>query len=287
MASLYDEIVVERLYNGKTQLDRSLQQLILDAETVLDLNPGLRKRTILRIDAGGGRDEDLNWVLNRDYLLLGKVKHGRRAAKLCRSVTAWYPDPKLPHREVGWVEEPHPYDRPTRQLAIRHRKQDCQWSYHVLVFNLTDAMLFWLAGQTPPKTPAPETVLLTAVHAYDRRGGAAETSLKGSKQGLGITKRNKKSFAAQEMLVLLGQLAYNLIGWLRHDLARHTPALGRFGMLRLVRDAFHVPGRVEMDSRGRFRTITLNEAHPLALPFVQALRSFLARDGTALNLGQI
>jgi hypothetical protein len=257
VASLYDEIVAERLYNGKTQLDRSLQQLVLDAESVLDRNPGLRKRTILRIDAGGGRDADLNWVLNRDYLLLGKVQHGRRAVNLCRSVATWYPDPKVPHRDVGWVEEPHPYDRPTRQLAIRHRKQDGQWSYHVLVFNLTEAMLSWLVGQTPSETLAPETVLLTAVHACDRRGGAAETSLKGSEQGLRITRRNKKSFAAQGMLVLLGQLAYNRIGWLRHDLAMHTPAPGPFGMLRMVRDAFHVHGRVEIDSRGRFRTITL------------------------------
>ena len=36
---------------------------------------------------------------------------------------------------------------------------------------------------------------------------AVETSIKDSKQGLGITKGNKRNFHAQEMLVLLAQLA--------------------------------------------------------------------------------
>lgn len=287
VASLYDEIVVERLYNGKTQLDRSLQQLVQAAEDTLHLNPGFRKRTILRVDAGGGRDEDINWVLNRDYYLLGKVKNWRRAEKLCRSVTTWYADPKVAPRQVGWVEDPHPYLRPTRQLAIRHRKQNGKWSYHVLVFNLTDEMLYWLVDQTPPEATAPEAILLTALYAYDRRGGAAETTIKGSKQGLGITKRNKQRFAAQEMLILLGQLAYNLISWLRPDLTAVRPALRRWGMLRMVRDAFHISGRVAIDGQGHIQQITLNKAHSLAEPFINALSGYLARDGTSLNLGEI
>lgn len=287
VATLYDEIVVERLYNGKTQLDRSLQQLVSDAEQVLNLNPGFRKRTIMRVDAGGGRDEDINHLLNQEYYLLGKVKNWRRAEKLCRSVTTWYPDPKIPHRQMGWVEEPHAYVRPTRQLAIRHRKKNGKWSYHVLVFNLTDEMLYWLIDQTLPDAPLPEAILLTAMYAYDRRGGAAETSIKGSKQGLGITKRNKQRFAAQEMLILLGQLAYNLISWIRQDLATVRPAWQRLGMLRMVRDVFHISGQVVLDGQGHIQCITLNNAHPLAQPFMAGLLCYLARDGTSLNLGEI
>ena len=37
-ASLYDEVVVDQLYDGKTQLNRCLPQLITDAKTVLGLN---------------------------------------------------------------------------------------------------------------------------------------------------------------------------------------------------------------------------------------------------------
>ena len=287
VATLYDEIVTEHLYNGKTQLDRSLQELVSAAERVLDLGVSRRQRTIVRVDAGGGRDADINWLLQRKYLLLGKVKHWRRAAKLARSVTTWYPDPKVPGREVGWVEELHPYAHPTRQLAIRNRKKNGAWSYHVLVFTLTNAMLFWLARQPFRHQPTAQQILFAALQAYDLRSGGAETIVKGSKQGLGLTKRNKRRFAAQEMLVLLAQLAYNLISWVRNQLACHSPRLRLYGMLRMVRDLFHITGYIKLDAHGRVLQITLNEAHALASSFVLALSSPLARDDLSLILGQI
>jgi len=287
VATCYDEIVTERLYSGKIQLNRSLHQLIEDAESVLDLNPGFRRRTILRVDGGGGSDKDINWMLSRHYHILVKVRNWRRAERLCRSVTAWHPDPKISNREVGWVEQPHKYDQPTRQLAIRTRKQNGKWRYHVLVFNLTDEMLFWLSDYPQSQTTTATVALLAALYAYDRRSGAAETTIKGSKQGLGLTKRNKKRFEAQEMLVLLAQLAYNLISWTRNGLAAQLSSLARWGMLRMVRDGFHIAGRIEFDPNGHIRQVTLNQAHNLAEIFIKALSPFLARDGTSVILGQI
>jgi hypothetical protein len=67
IATLYDEIVVERLYSGKVQLERSLQPLMVAAEQVLDLSKAQRQQTIVRVDGGGGRDADINWLLQRDY----------------------------------------------------------------------------------------------------------------------------------------------------------------------------------------------------------------------------
>lgn len=287
VATRYDEIVVDRLYDGKTQLERSLQQLVAATEEVLALNPGFRKRTIIRVDGGGGSDKDINWLLNRHYLLLVKVKNWQRAAKLCRSVTTWHRDRRVPDREVGWVQQPHAYDQPTRQLAIRALQKNGKYSHMVLVFNLSDEMLFWLTDR--PLLPKVTTTdcLFAALYAYDRRSGAAETIIKGSKQGLGLNKRNKKRFAAQEMLVLLGQLAYNLIAWTRNTLATYSQPLARWGMLRMVRDAFHIPGCIHLDSRGRIQRVTLNQAHALSAVFIKALSSYLARDGTSLILGQI
>lgn len=287
IATLYDEIVVECLYDGKRQLDRSLQALVTDAEQVLKLTKRRRQRTIVRVDAGGGRDEDINWLLRRDYHILGKVKNWRRAAKLAQSVTVWYPDSKVPKREVGWVESPHEYDRPTRQLAIRHRKKDGTWSYHVLVFTLTDSMIFWLARRPFRKNHTPEEVLFASLQAYDLRSGGVETTIKGSKQGLGLIKRNKRLFAAQEMLVLLAQLAYNLISWTRNLLAVQSPSLRRFGMLRMVRDVFHIPGKAILDSQDRILRITLTNSHVLAPPLVRALAPILDQGNVLLNLGQI
>lgn len=286
VATLYDELVVERLYPGKTQLNRSLQALVTEAEQILDLNPGFRRRTVIRTDAGGGRDEDVNWLLNRHYGFLTKVTNWRRVAKLFQSVAVWQSDPKDPRRQLGWVEQPHPYDQSTRQLAIRCAKKDGSWSSHVLVFNLSDDTLRWLTP-TLVTTDASLQVMLAALYAYDQRGGAAETTIKGSKQGLGLTKRNKKRFQAQEMLLLLAQLAYNLTAWTRNGLAACQPTLRQFGMLRMVRDAFHIPGTIAFDTHGHIVAVTLNQAHALASTFVLALGSFLARDGTVANLGQI
>lgn len=287
VATLYDEIVVERLYCGKTQLERSLQPLVTAAEEALDLDEARRQHTIVRSDGGGGRDEDVNWLLERDYLILVKVKNWKRAAKLAQSVTTWHTDPKTGDREIGWVEAPHAYARSTRQVALRMLNKKGGWTYRVLVFNLPDALLFWLAQQPVRCAPTRIQIMQAVVYAYDRRSGGVESSIKGSKQGLGLTKRNKRRFAAQEMLVLLAQLAYNLIAWTQRALARHGPPFRPFGILRMVRDVFHITGKITLDAQGRILDITLNQAHALALPFVQAMSALLAGDGLSLNLGQI
>lgn len=189
--------------------------------------------------------------------------------------------------EVGWVEVPHPYVKSTRQLAIRKRKQTGEWSYHVLVFTLPDQALFWLGRHPLRRHPTPKQVLFAALAAYDLRSGGAETMIKSSKQGLGLSRRNKRHFAAQEMLVLLAQLAYNLISW-THDLFAEAPnKLRTFGVLRMVRDAFHIPGRLELDAQGHLLQIVLCAKHPLAHSFTLGLVPILARDHLSLYLGEI
>jgi hypothetical protein len=287
LATWYEEIVVDRLYNGKRQLDSSLPELVTDAETVLDLDLAKRKRTILRVDGGGGDDDNINWILERDYHLLIKVKNWRRAQKLASSVTRWYPDPKVTDREVGWVEEPHLYARPTRQLALRKRKANGTWSYHALVFTLTDEMLFHLCGQTIPTSPEPSAVLLAALHAYDLRSGGVETQNRGDKQGLGLSRRNKHLFEAQEMLVLLAQIAHNMVIWTRNELAHADPRLRKYGIQRTVRDVLQIPGHIQIDCDGNVELITLNQRHPLAPVFQKAFAPSLAADDLSLILGQI
>jgi hypothetical protein len=287
LATLYDEIVVDRLYSGKTQLEKSFQELVKEAEAVVDLTPARRKRTILRVDGGGGTDKDINWTLNRDYGLLVKVKNWQRANKLARSVQQWHQDPKVSNRQFGWVEEPHPYSRPTRQLAVRRQGKQGKWKVRVVVTNLHDETLFWLARLPFKKTPTEVEIMRAILYAYDLRGGAAETSVKDSKQGLGITKRNKRSFHAQEMLVLLAQLASNLVTWTRNKIARQTPHWRRFGSLRMVRDVFHITAKIELDAQGRILQVTLNQDHPHAAAFLAAVAPFLTGNDLVLNLRKI
>ena len=286
LASWYDEVVTDKLYNGKRQLDTSLPELVEEAEKALDLDEAKRRRTILRVDGGGGKDANINWMLKRQYHVIVKAKNWHRASKLALTVTRWYPDPKMSDREVGWATQLYAYAQPTRQLVLRKRKQNGQWSFHALIFTLTDLMLFELLRQPIPACLTDEQILLAALHFYDLRGGGLETQNKGDKQGLGLSRRNKHRFAAQEMLVLLAQLAHNLIIWTRNDLADSHPLFRKYGILRTVRDLFHIPGSIQMTEQGTIGQITLNAHHPLAPAFLHSFSTHLARDDLSLILGK-
>jgi hypothetical protein len=287
-ASLYDEIVCEKLYSGTQQLDTNLPGLIEMAEEVLELDEKRRKRTILRVDAGGGTDANINFYLDRGYFGMTKAKNWKRTSKLVKTVTNWQSIPQLPDHECGWVGEPHAYVRPTRQLAVRWPdKKKGGWHYCVLVFNLTNELIFELARSPMPETCTELELISAIVDAYDMRGGGVETSYKNSKQGIGLHKRNKKSFHAQEMLVLLAQLAYNITGWVQNDLAQHSSAIASFGTLRMIRDAFQIPGKIKFDTNGNIVSITLNQIHKLARAFQGYWHARPALNEMCLILGEI
>jgi hypothetical protein len=271
VASAYDEIVVDQLYSGKRQLESSLPQLVEMAENALNLDQNQRSRTVLRVDAGGGSEININWILTRDYGLLIKIHNWQRVMKLIASVTDWYTDPHLPGRQVGWVTRPYAYAQLTRQVALRKLKPNGKWLYQVLVFNLTDELLFALVGQSMPQPCTQREMLFAALAAYDQRGGGAETQNKGDKQGLHLAHRNKHSFVAQEILVLLAQLAHNLLIWTRNDLARADHHFAHYGIHRMVRDILQIPGCVQFDATGQVISITLQANHPLAAKVQAAL----------------
>jgi hypothetical protein len=286
-ASQYDEIIHEQLYPGKVQLEASLLGLVEKAENVLDSNENRRKRTILRVDGGGGTDKNIDQLLLDGYWLLIKVKNWQRTQKLVKTVTSWQSLSELPGHDVGWVELPHQYEKTTRQLAVRWPKEKGGFHYCVLVFNLSDLMIFQLAGLLMPKNLTDKDLFSAILQAYNLRSGGVETSIKNSKQGLGLNKRNKKRFHAQHMLLLLAQLAYNIAVWVRRQLVQHSSSLAGFGLLRLVRDAFHISGKVSCNEKGVVDLIILNQSHKLAKPILQTWQSYFARDDLSFILGKI
>jgi hypothetical protein len=286
-ASQYDEIVHEQLYPGKVQLEASLLELVEKAETVLDSNENRRKRTIVRVDGGGGTDKNIDQLLLDGYWLVIKVKNWQRTQKLIKTVTTWHRLSELPGHDVGWVEMPHPYAKATRQLAIRWPKEKGGFHYCVLVFNLSDLMIFQLAGLLMPKNLTDQDLFSAIMQAYNLRSGGVETSIKNSKQGLGLNKRNKKRFHAQHMLLLLAQLAYNIAVWVRRQLAQHSATLAGFGLLRLIRDAFHISGKVSCNEKGVVNLIILNQSHKLANAIQQTWQACFARNDLSLILGKI
>lgn len=284
LASHYDELVTERLFVGKRQLETSLLELVDAAEQALDLQANQRQNTLLRIDAGGGSTKNITALLARDYQLLIKLHNWQRACKLAATVTHWWPDPQSPEREIGWVTAPHDYGRCTQQVALRRRKANGQWAYTVLVSTLSDALLGALTAQPRPRSRQQRALLI--LHGYDLRGGGVETQNKSDKQGLGLAKRNKQRFAAQEMLVLLAQLAHNLVIWTRNALARSAPRLAGYGIQRMIRDVLRIPGCVRFEARGQV-LITLSDAHPLARDVASGFQNWLTRDDLSVILGKI
>jgi len=287
LAAHYNEIVVDRLFDGKTQLATALSPLVAAAEQTLALDATKRARTILRVDSGGGSLSNINWALSRGYHYHGKDYSGQRADALAATVTEWRDDPKVPERQVGWVTEPAPaYVRPVRRIAVRCRKKNGQWGIGVLVSTLTPEMVMELTHQPCHQCHDPQAVLLAYVYFYDARSGGVETSFKEDRQGLGMHQRTKKRFPAQQMLTQLNLLAHNVIVWVKARLTPHLPAFRQLGLKRWVRDIFQMLGVLYFDHSGRLYHCRLNQADPFARKLAPALRILLAEQQVGISLGE-
>jgi len=283
----YEEIVVERVFDGKTQLNKALRPLIEASESVLELDERKRQRTIVRIDSGGGSVEDLNWLLSRGYQVHGKDYSGVRAKALAASVSQWVADPGDGSRQMGWVTAPaEPYGRPVRRIAVRCRKRNGQWGYGVILSTLAPQDVLFLSGGYLQECDDPKAVLLAYVNFYDQRGGGVEIEIKEDKQGLNSSKRNKKRFEAQQILIQLEALAHNVLVWARHWLAPTCPKIARLGIKRLVRDVFRMDGFLIFDQTFDLLHMTLNKADPFAKELATGLASLLAREHVAVTLGE-
>jgi len=288
LATRYSEVVVDHLFAGTIQLTRALRPLIEAAEQVLELSAAKRARTIVRVDAGGGSLDDINWLLARGYHLHTKDFSTARARRLAASVTEWLDDPAISGRQVGWVTTPATeYVRDMRRIAVRWRKKNGQWDYAVVLSTMTARDVIEETHQPLSQVLSHQAVTLAYVRFYDQRGGGVETAIKDDKQGLGLTKRNKKRFEAQQMVMLLGTLAHNVIVWARRALAPHQPKLRYYGLKRMVRDIFHISGRIVRNARGRIVEIVLNQAAPMVRGLTRSFDVLLRPKHIAVSWGQI
>src|SRR6266446_1174320 len=285
LATQDEEVVVDRLFAGNVQLIKALQPLVEAAETTLQLDEAKRARTIIRVDAGSGTLDDLNWLLARGYKIMAKEYSGQRVLRLAKTVTAWIQDPDWSERSFGWVSDPPTgYVRPVQRIAVRCRRQNGTFAYGVLICSLSAEQVLAVLRRPSSQAADPVAVLAAYVTFYDQRGGGIETSFKGDKQGLGLTKRNKKRFEAQHMLVLLGSLAHNVVIWARKWLA--SPQIQHCGILRMVRDVFHVSGLLCFDAVGSVVAIVLNQDARLARSLTQSLRALLTPLHIVVSLGE-
>ena len=282
------ETVIDSLYPGNTTSCSPFKAIVTKMEQVLHLDSKEKRQHIrLRLDGGFGTDENVNFALWRGYQLLAKMRSGKRAKKLAKSVCEWVdaPSPDNASRQAGWVSTPHRYGQRTKQLAIRipdPRKKD-GYKYSVLI--LTDL----------------EADLHSAVTDYDGRSGTPESSFCQDNQGLSSRKRRKKSFAAQQMLMLLSQLAHNLIRWMQNwmvdavkqatppddqDTALVVKTLRERGIKRFVRQILSLSGKVIMKGK-RVVGIILNPLYPLISRIKTAFEALLTPFKIHVSLDEI
>jgi hypothetical protein len=288
IATRYDEIVVERVYPGDTNLMPVFLELVAAAEQTLQLTSQQKARTILRVDGGAGSLHNINACLEAGYHYHGKDYSSKRVTCLVPSVIEWYDDPHFGGRQVGLITAAATdYVRPVTRIALRHLDRKGQWQYEVLLCSLPAAEMLLLCPPENTALPPEARLLLSYVYFYDARGGGIECALRQDNQGLGRTCRNKKRLCAQQMLACLGALAHNILIWARHWFQPGIPRLGKYGLLRLTRDVFGMSGCILLDAGHQVSQIVLPRRHPLAQAFCQAWQLFYHDLPMEVNLGEI
>jgi len=129
-----------------------------------------------------------------------------------------------------------------------------------LGLTLTDEMLFRLFEGPCPRTRSRQHLAGRLACLRSARRRSRNTKPRRQTRP-GLSRRNKHRFAAQEMLVLLAQLAHNLVVWTRNDLAQADQRLQKYGIQRTVRDALRIPGYIHVNDQGDVMQVTLNERH--------------------------
>lgn len=267
-AAQYQEIVFEEVYSGRTVEGlRLLQEAVEATERLLGLKGegeevrARRARVEFRPDSGWGSEEEINCLLGRGYQVTGKFKSWQRAAKLARPIQDWQ-STSSPGREVAEVPHPVTLAGPAPQYAVRTPSEEKEEGYHY-------AVLF---------TTRLDLTMQQVVDHYDARAGM-EADLKGDKRGLGLAVLRKHKPAAQKIVVLLVELAHNVLIWSKLWLGKATPRFRGFGMVRLVQEVWAVPGRVKL-TRDGLRRVRLNREHPRAREVARGLRQLLPQGQT-------
>lgn len=287
VAPHYEEVLVDRLFAGNLKLTEALQPTVKAAEEALLLDRAKRERTVLRIDAGGGSLKDVNYLLARGYQVHCKDYSTKRAAHWSLAVKEWVDDPRHQGRQLGWVEvKNESYVREVRRLAVRWRKPNGQRCHAMLLSTLEPLEVLALLGREKEQATSVQKVLVAYMQLYDERGGAIEIEIKESKQGQGITKRNKKSYAGQQMVMMLGTLAHNLVVWAKRWLVAGAPKIKKYGVKRMVRDVFGVSGFVEINEQNEIKRVVMNKAAPFARQCAKCLHYLLKREHVSVILGE-
>ena len=181
--------------------------------------------------------------------MLVKGYSGKRANACARAVPCWE-ELRVGERWIAPAPMPLRYYRRTQTAVVRWKTTQGRYRHSLLTTSLLEYSLAALA------------------EAYDDRA-AIEAEIKADKGGLQLHRRRKKRLAAQEALVVLTDLAHNLLAWTRGWMFRDSP-FADAGIYRIVKELFPIPGKV-MVEEGQIVKLRLKASHPLAQPMLTCL----------------
>lgn len=218
-----------------------LQTAVMGVESSFELSAAQRKRTLYRLDGGAGTDENLRWLLKRDYQVLAKGFSGKRAHALAALVQRWDRYDALSW--LGSVTPTFDLGCPVSAL-VKERWHKGRWKHSYYVTTLT----------FPSKR--------AFMDKYNQRGGAEVEQFRADKSGLHLSARRKQQFEAQKALILLTDLTHNLLSDFRHR-ALADSRFAQWGLKRIVRDLLAIPGRLHFEA-GQLKRIELLSTHQYA-----------------------
>jgi hypothetical protein len=258
-APQYHETLFSRLYPGNQESHTVYIPVLEVLDTFLALRPAQKARTILRSDAGFGSDANLNTALADHWQVVTKSSGGRRPAALIRQVPAdaWL-ELRPNDRLVAPTAAPVQLVRPVQWLALRWLTVRGEVKQGLMVCSVLD----W----------SPQEI----VQHYDARG-ACEVEIRADKGGLQMGRRRKKVLAAQEALILLTDLAHNLLAWTSQWMFAGG-ALAQMGTTQLVQDVLAIPGHLIFEQQ-QLVEVQLNGLHPYAAEVAVGLERLLDHFG--------
>jgi len=310
-ASQYDELIYQKVCPGNIGSSQlSVFQAVMTAVwDILKLTAKDKDRVLIRLDSGYGTTDIINYLWAEGYQFITKLFATSRARKLGRAVeaAAWSEDPCHQGRAYSYLTQAHPYtggERSLHQIAVRCKlgekskakrveqaaakaaktgKSQVADEYQYSVLIVSSAELAQLAKLE-------QAQLLSQLHFYDARATIESASIRGDKQGLKLVKRHpqagtRQSLCGQEMLILLAQLAHNLIVWARGWLGAIEPKLAEYGIKRWVRDLLTMKGRLTFKA-GQIVKVRLGRLHELARRFFAPLATFGGQLGVRLILDE-
>jgi Transposase DDE domain group 1 len=242
-APQYHETLFSRVYPGKQESSPCYLPTVQALERFLAFTPEQRQRTILRTDAGFGSDANINQVLATDWQVLTKNKGGRRPDAYARRVAADAWQDLDGRRQIATLPQPLSYCRPTQSHLLRWWTESGMEKHAIMVCSI-------------PAWSQHELMIY-----YDQRG-TCEKEIQADKVGLHLEKRRKKRLTAQEALILVTDVAHNLLAWTAQWMFPSS-SLADYGPLRLVEDVLCLSGHLVFDGE-RLSEVHLNELHPHA-----------------------